>query len=42
MWTKTADEIIAYPAQALAFFHSCPADALVIGSHIVTKHHGRR
>lgn len=36
------EPIIADPAQALAFFYSCPADALVIGSHIVTKHDRRR
>ncbi|MBF6339773.1 hypothetical protein IU450_28360 [Nocardia abscessus] len=36
------EPIIADPAQALAFFYSCPADALVIGSHIVTEHDGRR
>ncbi|WP_280491187.1 carbamoyltransferase family protein [Nocardia asiatica] len=36
------EPIIANPAQALAFFFSCPADALVIGSHIVTKHRDRR
>ncbi|WP_280249203.1 carbamoyltransferase family protein [Nocardia abscessus] len=36
------EPIIADPAQALAFFYSCPADALVIGSHIVTKHNRRR
>ncbi|KZM69769.1 carbamoyltransferase [Nocardia terpenica] len=33
------EPIVADPAQALAFFHSSPADALVIGTHIVTKHH---
>ncbi len=36
------EPIIADPAQALAFFFTCPADALVIGSHIVTKHRDRR
>jgi carbamoyltransferase len=36
------EPIIADPAQALAFIHSCPADALVIGSHIVTKHDSMR
>lgn len=36
------EPIIADPAQALAFFFSCPADALVIGSRIITKRDGRR
>ncbi|MGW4718184.1 carbamoyltransferase family protein [Nocardia sp. NPDC004260] len=31
------EPIVADPAHALAFFGSCPADALVIGSYIITK-----